>query len=125
MNKHTFFLFLAIIITSCSNAQRNSDIPLPSGKSIYIPKELQGMDLQNPASQWSYHRMAYTENFVIFWEKGFGNDLSNPPQLEGHSMKVDLPGNPGRDKEYDRGEAGKLLRLFLPHAAVCQARFEM
>lgn len=74
MNKHTFFLFLAIIITSCSNAQRNSDIPLPSGKSIYIPKELQGMDLQNPASQWSYHRMAYTENFVIFWEKGFGND---------------------------------------------------
>lgn len=41
------------------------------------------MDLQNPASQWSYHRMAYTENFVIFWEKGFGNDLSNPPQLEG------------------------------------------
>ena len=46
MNKHTFFLFLAIIITSCSNAQRNSDIPLPSGKSIYIPKELQGMDLQ-------------------------------------------------------------------------------
>ena len=60
MNKHTFFLFLAIIITSCSNAQGNSDIPLPSGKSIYIPKELQGMDLQNPASQWSYHRMAYT-----------------------------------------------------------------
>ena len=92
MNKHTFFLFLAIIITSCSNAQGNSDIPRPSGKSIYIPKELQGMDLQNPASQWSYHRMAYTENFIIFWEKGFGNDLSNPPQLEGHSMKVDLPG---------------------------------
>lgn len=118
MNKHTFFLFLAIIITSCSNAQRNSDIPLPSGKSIYIPKELQGMDLQNPASQWSYHRMAYTENFVIFWEKGFGNDLSNPPQLEGHSMNE---GGSARSE----GEAGKLLRLFLPHAAVCQARFEM
>lgn len=49
------------------------------------------MDLQNPASQWSYHRMAYTENFIIFWEKGFGNDLSNPPRLEGHSMKVNLP----------------------------------
>ena len=43
----------------------NETGPLPSGKSIYIPKELQGMDLQNPASQWSYHRMAYTENFVI------------------------------------------------------------
>lgn len=27
------------------------------------------MDLQNPDSKWSYHRMAYTDNFVIFWEK--------------------------------------------------------
>ena len=36
MNKHTFFLFLAIIITSCSNAQGNSDIPLPSGKSVEL-----------------------------------------------------------------------------------------
>ena len=75
------------------------------------------MDLQNPASQWSYHRMAYTENFVIFWEKGFGNDLSNPPQLEGHSMK----GEPAQSE----GKAGKFLHLFLPHATVCQARFEM
>ena len=45
---------------------------MPSGKEIYIPKDLQGMDLQNPDSKWSYHRMAYTDNFVIFWEKGFG-----------------------------------------------------
>ena len=28
--------------------------------------------------------------FVIFWEKGFGDNLSDPPQLEGHSMKVNL-----------------------------------
>ena len=34
--------------------------------------------------------MACTENFVIFWEKGFGDNLSDPPQLEGHSMKVNL-----------------------------------
>lgn len=117
MNKHTFFLFLAIIITSCSNAQGNSDIPLPSGKSIYIPKELQGMDLQNPASQWSYHRMAYTENFIIFWEKGFGNDLSNPPQLEGHSMKVNLPNLKEKLESF--------YTYFYHTATVCQARFEM
>lgn len=54
------------------------------------------MDLQNPESKWSYRRMACTENFVIFWEKGFGNDLSNPPQLEGHDMKVDLPNLMGK-----------------------------
>ena len=92
MKQYIILFLLFMLKTSCSNAQGNSDIPLPPGKSIYIPKDLQGMDLQNPASRWSYHRMAYTENFVIFWEKGFGNDLGNPPQLEGHSMKVDLPG---------------------------------
>lgn len=64
---------------------------VPEGKAIYIPKDLQGMDLNNSDSKWSYHRMAYTENFVVFWEKGFGNDLANPPQLEGHKMQVDLP----------------------------------
>ena len=48
------------------------------------------MDLKNPESKWSYDRMECTENFAIFWEKGFGNDLSNPPQLEGNPMAVDL-----------------------------------
>lgn len=93
MHKYILFLFL-LSITFSAKAQNTafSVVPLPPGKSIYIPKDLQGMDLQNPSSRWSYHRMAYTENFVIFWEKGFGNDLGNPPQLEGHSMKVDLPG---------------------------------
>ena len=56
MNKHTFFLFLAIIITSWFDKRtKKQRYPSPSGKSIYIPKELQGMDLQNPGSQWSYH----------------------------------------------------------------------
>lgn len=64
---------------------------MPAGKAIYIPKDLQKMDLQDPESQWSYHRMACTENFAIFWEKGFGADLANPPQLEGHNMAIDLP----------------------------------
>lgn len=60
------------------------------------------MDLQNLESKWSYHRMACTENFVIFWEKGFGNDLSNPPQLEGHDMKVDLPNLMGKLESFYR-----------------------
>ena len=92
MNKHTFFLFLAIIITSCSNAQRNSDIPLPPASPSISPRSFKAWitdirEVSGVITVWPY-----TENFVIFWEKGFGNDLSNPPQLEGHSMKVDLPG---------------------------------
>lgn len=90
MKIYNLFLFFYLFI-SCANAQIPADVSLPSGKSIYIPKDLQQMDLQNPESKWSYHRMACTENFVIFWEKGFGNDLANPPQLEGKPMAIDLP----------------------------------
>lgn len=53
-------------------------------KEIYVPKDLQGMDLNDPESEYCYERSALTENFVIFWEKGFGNDLSAVPELEGH-----------------------------------------
>jgi hypothetical protein len=62
-----------------------------SDKRIYMPRELQSVDFRNPDSEWSYSRMALTPNFAIFWQKGFGNDLANPPQLEGHDMHVDLP----------------------------------
>jgi len=48
------------------------------------------MDLQNPVSKGSYHRMACTDNFAIFWEKGFGADLSAAPALEGKKMTVNL-----------------------------------
>ena len=34
--------------------------------------------------------MACTDNLVIYWQKGFGDDLANPPALEGKSMQVDL-----------------------------------
>lgn len=33
------------------------------GKEIYIPKDLQKMDLQDSTSLWSYHRMCCTDNF--------------------------------------------------------------
>lgn len=91
MRKYILLLSALLMISCTSEAQNITEVPLPPGKSIYIPKDLRTMDLQNPESKWSYHRMACTDNFVIFWEKGFGNDLANPPQLEGHSMKVDLP----------------------------------
>lgn len=101
MKTNYLLLLLLLVITSCSNANKSGSsitskpdvtdpIPLPDGKEIYIPAEFKDMDFQNPDSKWSYHRMACTDNFVIFWEKGFGADLSNPPALEGKPMKVDL-----------------------------------
>ena len=85
MKKHILlFAFIATLL-SCGNSN-NQKVE----KEIYIPKDLQEMDLNDPESKWSYDRMECTENFAIFWEKGFGNDLSNPPQLEGNSMSFDL-----------------------------------
>lgn len=81
-----FFLMCATLMTtSVLMAQQ------PGGKEIYIPSDLQSNDFNNPESKWSYDRMATTENFVVFWEKGFGKDLSKAPKLEGHNMTVDLP----------------------------------
>ena len=78
--KKILSIFVAVLLCGQIAAQ----------KKIYIPKDLQSMDLNNPESKWSYARMDTTRNFVIFWEKGFGKDLANPPQLDGHPMKVNL-----------------------------------
>jgi len=63
---------------------------MPEGKEIYIPSDLKDNDFTSKDSKWSYHRMATSPNFVVFWEKGFGDDLSKAPDLEGHNMKVNL-----------------------------------
>ena len=62
----------------------------PEGKEIYIPRDLRKMDLQSDTSQWSFRRMKTSENFAVFWERGFGPDLSQAPDLNGKPMKVDL-----------------------------------
>ena len=59
-------------------------------KTIYVPNDLQKMDLLCDSSTWSYARMTCTDNFAIMWQKGFGYDLSCPPPLEGKPMKVDI-----------------------------------
>ena len=67
-----------------------ASLALMSFKQIYIPRDLQDNDFNNPESRWCYAHSRLTDNFVIFWEKGFGDDLSSPPDLEGHRMSVDL-----------------------------------
>lgn len=59
-------------------------------KKVYIPEDMRQYDLDNDTSRWSWKRSAQTDNLVFFWEKGFGDDLSSPPMLEGKPMHVDL-----------------------------------
>lgn len=59
-------------------------------KEIYIPNDLREMDLNDPESKWSFKRMVSTPDIALFWAKGFGNDITKAPDLDGHNMKVDL-----------------------------------
>ncbi len=45
-----------------------TDIPVVThkGKEVYIPNDLRKMDLNDPNSQWSYHRMVETTNIMLF-----------------------------------------------------------
>ncbi|MDR0545088.1 MAG: DUF6055 domain-containing protein [Odoribacteraceae bacterium] len=49
---------------------------IPGGKKIYKPAQdgIRNMNFYNENSTWSYHRMASSENIVVFWEPGFGDD---------------------------------------------------
>lgn len=79
--KRSILLFLSVVLPL---------LCLADGKQIYIPEDLRKNDFSNPASQWSYAHSRMTDNFIIFWENGFGDDLSCPPDLEGKKMAVDL-----------------------------------
>lgn len=81
-------------ILSCTDYSEhvsyNEQYPLPEGKELYRPLEYSGQDWRVDTFAYCYNRMACTDNLAIFWEKGFGDDLANPPQLEGNDMHVDL-----------------------------------
>ena len=59
-------------------------------KQIYIPEDMQGMDLQSDTSRWSLRRSIETDDIIVMWERGFGNDPANPPRLEGKPMSFDV-----------------------------------
>ena len=71
-----FFLMMAI----CMNAQ----------KKIYIPEDLRQMNLESDTSKWSWKRSCETRDLIFMWERGFGNDLQNPPMLDGKPMSLNL-----------------------------------
>jgi hypothetical protein len=53
-------------------------LPVLAQKTVYIPKSITntGMDLNKSSSQWCYCRSKESDNVVVFWEAGFGNDPS-------------------------------------------------
>ena len=59
-------------------------------KKVYIPEDLRAMNLEADTSQWSFKRSIATDDLILMWERGFGNDVSSPPQLEGRPMSFDL-----------------------------------
>lgn len=89
------FLSLALLLT-CQGLfttplqAQSTSYHAPRGKEIFIPQDLRDNDFTSADSKWSYARMAYSDDVIVFWEKPFGDDLSKAPSLEGHNMKVDI-----------------------------------
>lgn len=79
-----------------------TSLSLFAQKKVFIPEDLRVMDLNNPDSKWSYSRSVETENLIFFWEKGFGNDLDNPPMLEGKPMRFNLDNLKNRVEDFYR-----------------------
>ena len=64
------------------------EVKVPTGKAIYIPYDFKDKDLTKETSEWCYQRARWTDDIIVFWAKGFGNDLSKAPSLQGQNMKV-------------------------------------
>ena len=41
---------------------------------IYIPSEFSNGEFDNNQDGWSWIRSRQSENFIVFWEPGFGNN---------------------------------------------------
>lgn len=91
-------LVALVIVTALSQFAAGAVSPSPrpegsriyNGKSVYLPAGLASNDFADPASKWSFSRMAQTENVVLFWADGFGANPAKAPDLDGHNMKVDI-----------------------------------
>ncbi|MDE5881936.1 MAG: hypothetical protein K2H60_09415 [Muribaculaceae bacterium] len=76
-------------VTPTTPNEENKTVGPPEGKEVYIPQELRTMNLKDKNSQWYWGRTKSTDDVILFWAKGFGDDLSKAPDLQGQNMKVD------------------------------------
>ena len=84
--KHPLLLTVVLSVVIC----HLSFSPAGAQKRIYIPEDLRSMNLEADTSKWCWKRSAETRDCIFMWERGFGNDLQNPPQLEGKPMAFNL-----------------------------------
>ena len=59
----------------CSKPHEYPDANVYGTKQIYVPDSLKSNDFNDAKSKWCYARSRQSENFICFWEEGFG---SNP-----------------------------------------------
>lgn len=82
-------IFIILLFAQCIGKEKGSSSGVAK-KEIYKPEEFADDNWDSEESNYSYHRMVETDNIVIFWEKGFGDDPGLAPFLDGNSMRVDI-----------------------------------
>ncbi len=75
-------LFLVVLMGMAMSAKPQ--------KRIFIPEDLRQMNLESDTSRWCWKRSAETRDLIFMWERGFGNDLQDPPRLDGKPMAFNL-----------------------------------
>lgn len=81
------------MIAGCANSCRNEKPEVKEEvlqKEIYVPKEFASIDLNDSTSRYCYAHSVQSENIIVFWEQGFGDDPSQAESYKGHNMKVDV-----------------------------------
>ncbi|MFV0522406.1 MAG: DUF6055 domain-containing protein [Mangrovibacterium sp.] len=56
---------------------------------FYCPDEFKNMDFTNPDSKWCYDRSKQSDNFIVFWEKGYEYEPGDSKTPEEYRVDID------------------------------------
>ena len=83
-----------------------SSLSADAQKKVYIPEDLQGMDLKADTSKWSFKRSIETDDLIFMWERGFDAEpqdgIVSGPDLDGKPMRFNLTKLRDRVQEFYR-----------------------
>lgn len=66
-----------------------SEADIPDFDKFYKPQEHRNVDFLRGDSKWSFVRSKQSEHFIVFWEKGFGEDPNAASVPEAYSVDID------------------------------------